>query len=101
MFRKINGHGSDYAIRPTGYLTFHRIDTTVMKSPSVGVPARYFGYLLVFAVLVFVGYGSVEVMNDETALQRALLLFQTDVETGLVQPAAGPETVLPERSGMR
>ena len=80
MFRKSNGHDSDYAIRPDGYLTFHRIDTTVMRSSSVGVPARYFGYLLVFVVLVFVGYGSVEVMSDETALQRALLLFQADVE---------------------
>ena len=71
-------------------MTFHRIDPSVMRSPSVGLPARYVGYLLVFAVLVFVGYGSVEVLNADARGERAFTFFKATENAQIVRPAAGP-----------
>ena len=70
-----------------GYLTFHRIDVKLVKSPSVGMPTRTIGFFLVLAAIGLLSYGSIEVLNSDDGIERALVLFQQGAEALSIQSA--------------
>ncbi len=70
-----------------GYLTFHRIDVKLEKSPSVGVPTRAIGFIFLLALIGLVSYGSIEVMKSDDGLERAFVLFQQGTEALAIQSA--------------
>ena len=71
-----------------GYLTFHRIDMKLDKTPSVGVPTRPIAFVLFLALFGLVSYGSLEVFNSDDGIERALVLFQQGTEAIIVQAAS-------------
>lgn len=70
-----------------GYLTFHRVDMKMVKSPSVGVPVRALGFVFVLALVGLMSYGSIEVYNSDEGFERALVLFHQGTEALSIQSA--------------
>ena len=59
-----------------GYLTFHRVDQCVIKSPSVGIPLRSFGLMLGFVLLGLVAFSGFEILTSDDGLERAMALLR-------------------------
>ena len=68
-----------------GYLTFHRIDAKLVKSPSVVFPMRTVGYALALAVVALIGLGSLGILQSDAGLERAIVLFQQGTEALAIQ----------------
>ena len=72
MFRLgSNGSAGSYA----GYMTFHRMDSTLMKSPSVGIPWRKLALVLGLAGIAIAGYVSIELVQSGELSERAVELL--------------------------
>lgn len=63
-----------------GYLTFHRIDQCVIKSPSVGLPLRSFGVMLGIVLFGLVAFSGFEILTSEDGLERAMVLLKEGSE---------------------
>ena len=73
MFR-LSSSGA--ASRYTGHVTtFHRIDSRLIKSPSVGIPWRLVILVLAGIVLVAAGYSSIDMIQADTLIDRAVQLL--------------------------
>ncbi len=79
------GFGSGRRGMHGGYLTFHRVDMKLIKTPPVGIPARQIGFVILLALFGLVGYGSIEVINSDDGIGRALVLFQQGTDAIVVQ----------------
>ncbi len=61
--------------RHAGYMTFHRVDSKLIKSPSVGIPWRLIILVIGGIFLVAAGYGSIEMLQADTLVDRAVRLL--------------------------
>ncbi|MHA1571410.1 MAG: hypothetical protein ACTSWM_06285 [Alphaproteobacteria bacterium] len=82
------GFGSGRRGMHGGYLTFHRVDMKLDKTPSVGVPTRAIGFIFFLALFGLVSYGSMEVIQSDDGIERALVLFQQGTEAIIIQAAS-------------
>ena len=68
MLRLGGNGGSNYA----GYMTFHRVDSSIIKSPSVGVPWRMVIVLLGLVLIGLAGYGTLDRLPPGTVANHAV-----------------------------
>ena len=74
MFRLSSGGA---ASRHAGHMTFHRIDSNLIKSPSVGIPWRLVILVLAGVALVAAGYSSMDLLHADTLIDRAVQLLDS------------------------
>ena len=72
MFRLSSGSA---ASRHAGHMTFHRIDSSLIKSPSVGIPWRLVILVMAGLALVAAGYSSIDMLQADTLMDRAVQLL--------------------------
>ncbi len=82
---KLFGAGSSQA----GYLTVHRVDPKLVRSPSVGVPRRLIAVLFAGAFVAAVGYGSVQILSADTIIETAVAMFEAGADELPLQAISG------------
>ncbi len=63
--------------RNAGYMTFHRVDSKLIKSRSVGIPWRLVILVVGGIFLVAAGYGSIEMLQADTLVDRAVQMLSS------------------------
>lgn len=59
-------------------MTFHRVDSSLIKSPSVGVPWRMVIVALVLVLVGLAGFGSMELVPASAVADHAVQLLGSD-----------------------
>ncbi len=63
-----------------GFLTFHRIDPSLIKSPSVGLPLRTLTLVVGLALLGLAAVSMGDIVTSEGGVERAMALLKEGSE---------------------
>ncbi len=72
-----------------GFLTVHRIDPSVIKSPSVGLPMRTLTLVLGVALIGLAAVSIGDILTSEDGIERAMALLKEGSEA--IAGQSGPD----------